>query len=175
MLVSSARHLPTCAKARPAPDALSPGRARFPTAIARSPWPTTAPRAEYSTPNPRIRVTMSGILKHADVMPIRFFIDLNQYRNGKRAGPLKYAYPVFCDIVRRDSIIPGRAGSEVVPVIPCDRHARNSMQARSCSSVYPEGAPAGMALTAERVNAAAACTSVLTAFGYGHAPPVARA
>ena len=76
MLVSSARHLPTYVKARPAPDALSPGRARFPTAIARSPWPTTAPRTEHHTPNPGIRVTMSGIQKHADVRPIRFFIDL---------------------------------------------------------------------------------------------------
>ena len=76
MLVSSARHLPTYAKARPAPDALSPGRARFPTPIVRSPWPTTAPRTEYNTSNPGIRVTMSGIQKHADVTPIRFFIDL---------------------------------------------------------------------------------------------------
>ena len=43
MLVSSVRHLPTYVKARPAPDALSPGRARFPTGIARSSWATDSP------------------------------------------------------------------------------------------------------------------------------------
>ena len=75
MLVSSVRHLPTSVKARPAPDALSPGRARFPTGIARSPWPTAAPRTKYS--NLKIRAStgshahrFAGIRVHSRVLII---------------------------------------------------------------------------------------------------------
>ena len=63
MLVSSARHLPTHAKARPALDALSPGRARFRRELRDRHGQRQRPELKYSTPNPRIRVTMSGIQK----------------------------------------------------------------------------------------------------------------